>query len=138
MLLGFGLTSLAFLLFFLVGNPSQLMIVSLIVSIGLSASSLLLLALIPDVASDRAYGAVVGIYGSFEDLGPNSGPGHFWANLEWLRPGLDFCGGFDYAGSRSILLAAPRSESPSPRVDPFAWEQAFEAHGVFRLHHRGV
>ncbi len=73
-LLGFGLTSLAFLLFFLVGTPSQLMIVSLIVSVGLSASSLLLLALIPDVASDRAYGAVVGVYGSFEDVGLILGP----------------------------------------------------------------
>ena len=73
-LLGFGLTSLAFLLFFLVGTPTQLMIVSLIVSVGLSASSLLLLALIPDVTSDRAYGAVVGVYGSFEDVGLILGP----------------------------------------------------------------
>jgi DHA1 family multidrug resistance protein-like MFS transporter len=73
-LVGFGLTSLAFLLFFLVGTPTELMIVSLVVSVGLSASSLLLLALVPDVVSDKTYGAAVGVYGSFEDVGLILGP----------------------------------------------------------------
>ena len=100
-LLGFGLTSLAFLLFFLVGTPTQLMIVSLIVSVGLSASSLLLLALIPDVASNRAYGAVVGVYGSFEDVGLILGPVVFGLIWSVYAPVLIFV-----AGSITQVLGA--------------------------------
>jgi len=100
-LMGFGLTSLAFLLFFLVGTPTQLMIISLIVSVGLSASSLLLLALIPDVASDRAYGAVVGVYGSFEDVGLILGPVVFGLVWSLYTPVLIFA-----AGSITQVLGA--------------------------------
>jgi len=100
-LVGFGLTSLAFLLFFLAGNPTQLMIVSLIVSVGLSASSLLLLALIPDVASDRAYGAVVGVYGSIEDVGLILGPVVFGLIWSLYTPVLIFA-----AGSITQVLGA--------------------------------
>ena len=100
-LLGFGLTSLAFLLFFLAGNPTQLMIVSLIVSAGLSASSLLLLALIPDVASDGAYGAVVGVYGSIEDVGLIIGPVVFGLIWSLYTPVLIFA-----AGSITQVLGA--------------------------------
>lgn len=99
--LGFGLTSVAFLLFFFAGNPTQLLIVSLIVSVGLSASSLLLLALIPDVASDKAYGTVVGVYGSIEDVGLILGPIVFGLIWSLYTPVLIFA-----AGSITQLLGA--------------------------------
>ena len=66
--LGFGLSSMAFPFFFIAKSPYELMIVSLAVSVGLSASSLLF-SLIPEVAPERLYGTVVGLFGSFEDAG---------------------------------------------------------------------
>ena len=66
--LGFGLSSLAFPFFFIAKSPYELTIVSLAVSVGLSASSLLF-SLITEVAPERLYGTVVGVYGSFEDAG---------------------------------------------------------------------
>jgi MFS family permease len=92
-LLGFGLSSLAFLLFFLAKNPFQLMLVSLVVSVGLSASSLLLLAIIPDVASNRVYGTAVGLYGSFEDMGLILGPVVFGLIWSAYSPVLIFAAG---------------------------------------------
>jgi MFS family permease len=73
-LVGFGGTSVSFLLFFLVHSQLQLVLVSLLVSVGLSASSLLLLSIIPDVTAKQQYGSVIGVYGSFEDLGLIIGP----------------------------------------------------------------
>jgi MFS family permease len=92
-LLGFVLSSLAFLLFFLVGTSSQLLIVSVVVSVALSASSLLLLAVIPDVASESVYGTVVGVYGSFEDMGLILGPLVFGLIWSAYSPILIFAAG---------------------------------------------
>jgi len=81
-LLGFGLSSLAFLFFFIARSSYELTLVALVVSVGLSASSFLLLSLIPEVAPARLYGTVVGVYGSFEDAGFILGPaafGFIWA-----------------------------------------------------------
>jgi DHA1 family multidrug resistance protein-like MFS transporter len=92
-LLGFCFTSMAFLLFFLVRDSSQLMLVSLVVSVGLSASSMLLLSLTSDVASNKSYGTVVGVYGSFEDAGVILGPlvfGFIWSTY---TPVLIFAAG---------------------------------------------
>jgi MFS family permease len=92
-LLGFCFTSVAFLLFFLVRNSSQLILASLIVSVGLSASSMLLLSLTPDVAGDESYGTVVGVYGSSEDAGVILGPlvfGFIWSTY---TPVLIFAAG---------------------------------------------
>ena len=92
-LLGFCFASVAFLLFFLVGDSSQLMIASLTVSVGLSASSLLLFSLTPDLASNESYGTVIGVYGSFEDAGMILGPvvfGFIWGSY---TPTLIFAAG---------------------------------------------
>jgi MFS family permease len=90
---GFGLASVTFLLYFAVRNVSQFALVSLVVSVGLSGSSLLLLALVPELASDGLYGSVVGIYGSFEDVGLIVGP--FVFGLIWTAyaPILIFAAG---------------------------------------------
>ena len=92
-LLGFSLSALVFLLYLFVGTQSQLMLVSLIVSVGLSASSLLLLALIPDVSPNGLHGAVVGVYGSFEDLGLIIGPVIFGLVWSLYTPILIFAAG---------------------------------------------
>lgn len=92
-LLGFGAASVAFLFFFLAGTVSELMLVSLVVSVGLSGSSLLLLALVPDVASNSLYGTVIGIYGSFEDVGLILGPVTFGLIWTAYAPNLIFAVG---------------------------------------------
>jgi DHA1 family multidrug resistance protein-like MFS transporter len=79
--LGFVLSSCLFLLYFLAGTSYQLLLVSVAVGVGLSGTSLLL-AMVPDVAPNRMYGATVGVYGSFEDLGSITGPlifGFVWS-----------------------------------------------------------
>jgi MFS family permease len=70
---GFGLSSSSLVLYFIAKTSSELLLVSLIVSVGLSASSLLL-AMIPEVIPGVLYGTSVGLYGSFEDLGIIIGP----------------------------------------------------------------
>jgi MFS family permease len=100
-MLGFALSSLAFLLFFPVRSQFGLLLVSLVVSVGLSASSLLLLALIPDVASNTLYGTVVGVYGSFEDAGLIVGPILFGLIWSTYSPILIFA-----AGSITQMLGA--------------------------------
>jgi MFS family permease len=92
-LLGFALASAAFLLFFLARTPSQLTLVSLVLAVGLAASSLLLLALVSEVASDRLYGTVVGVYGSFEDMGLILGPVIFGLIWSAYTPVLIFAAG---------------------------------------------
>jgi len=67
-ILGFLLASLTFPLFFIAKSPFDLTVVSLVVSLGLSASSLLFW-LVPEVTPRGLYGTVVGMYGSFEDAG---------------------------------------------------------------------
>ena len=69
----FLLCSGSFLLYLVADTALQVFLVSISAGLGLSAS-LLLLSLVPDVTPKRMYGAVVGIYGSCEDLGIIMGP----------------------------------------------------------------
>ena len=81
-ILGFTMSAIIFLSFLVARTPSQLLLFSCIVSIGISGSSLLLLGVIPEVAADKFYGTAVGVYGAFEDLGGIIGPlafGLVWA-----------------------------------------------------------
>jgi MFS family permease len=83
-IVGFTVSAIIFLSFLLVRTPSQLLLFSCIVSIGISGSSLLLLGVIPEVTADNFYGTAVGVYGAFEDLGGIFGPllfGLVWAVL---------------------------------------------------------
>jgi MFS family permease len=72
-LFGFLLCSGSFLLYLIANTVFRIFLVSIVAGVGLSAS-LLLLSLVPGVASKRTYGTVVGIYGSCEDLGIIAGP----------------------------------------------------------------
>jgi predicted MFS family arabinose efflux permease len=111
-LVGFAVASLAFLLFFLVRTPIQLTLVALVVSVGLAASSLLLLALVSEVASDRLYGTVVGVYGSFEDLGLILGPVIFGIIWNAYAPVLIFAAGAitQVFGALFLLLIAKKRQ----------------------------
>jgi hypothetical protein len=82
-----------FLLFFLVNTQLQIVLVSLGASVGLSASSLLLLAFVPDISSKRVYGSVVGVFGSFEDVGLIVGPVMFGLIWSTYTPILIFAAG---------------------------------------------
>jgi MFS family permease len=84
---GFLLSSAVFMSYPLVQTSPQLMLVSIIVSVGLAASSLLL-ALVPEVTPRTLYGTAVGLYGSFEDLGIIVGPLLF--GLVWVAYGPVF------------------------------------------------
>ena len=82
---GIGLvsSSVMLLFYFVAKTQPQLFLVSVMVSLMLAADSLLL-ALIPKVTSNTIYGAAVGIYGSFEDLGFLVGPlifGFVWSTF---------------------------------------------------------
>ncbi len=82
---GIGLvsSSVMFLFYFVAKTQPQLFLVSVMVSLMLAADSLLL-ALVPKVTSNTIYGAAVGIYGSFEDLGFLIGPlifGFVWSTF---------------------------------------------------------
>jgi DHA1 family multidrug resistance protein-like MFS transporter len=82
-LTGLVLSSLILLFCLLAKTSFQLLLVSIILFVTLSASSLLL-AMIPDVAPNTFYGTAVGLYGSFEDLGVIIGPlifGLIWASF---------------------------------------------------------
>ena len=70
---GFLLSSAGFIVYLFARTSTQLLLVSILVSVGLAASSLLL-ALVPEVAPETLYGTAVGLYGSFEDLGVIIGP----------------------------------------------------------------
>lgn len=77
----FTLSSFAFLLYFLANTSYEVLLVSIVVGVSLSGTSLLL-AMIPDVMPSTMYGAAVGIYGSFEDMGVIIGPlvyGFVWS-----------------------------------------------------------
>jgi MFS family permease len=80
-ILGFILSACMFLLYFVAGTSSELLMISTAVGVGLAGTSLLL-AMIPDVTSNTMHGTAVGIYGSFEDLGIIIGPllfGFVWS-----------------------------------------------------------
>jgi MFS family permease len=80
-LLGFVVSACLFLLYFFAETSSQIFAISITVGVSLSVATLLL-ALIPSVAPDTMYGTVVGVYGSFEDLGVIISPivfGFIWS-----------------------------------------------------------
>jgi MFS family permease len=82
---GIGLASsvVMFMFYFVAKTQPQLFLVSVMVSM-MIAANFLLLALIPKVISNNLYGAAVGIYGSFEDLGSLVGPlifGFVWSTF---------------------------------------------------------
>ena len=66
-------SSVMFLFYLVTGTQDQLFLVSVFVSLGLAALSLLL-AIIPEVTVDKFHGTAIGMYGSFEDLGFIIGP----------------------------------------------------------------
>ena len=101
-MVGIGFTSSSvILLFYLVTKtPSQLLLVSVIVSLGLSATTLLL-ALIPEVTPNTLCGTAVGAYGSFEDLGIIIGPLVFGFVWSTFSPVLIFA-----VGSLAQLISA--------------------------------
>lgn len=72
---GVGLlsSSVMFLFYLVAGTQDQLFLVSVLVSLGLAALSLLL-AVIPEITFDKSHGTAIGMYGSFEDLGFIIGP----------------------------------------------------------------
>jgi MFS family permease len=70
---GFVLSCLAFPCYLLVRSYFQLLLVSLAVSVCISANSMLL-AMLSDVAPMRLRGTAMGTYGTFEDLGSLIGP----------------------------------------------------------------
>ena len=77
----FTLSSFTFLLYLLASTSYQVLLVSIVAGVSLSGTSLLL-AMIPDVTPSTMYGAAVGIYGSFEDMGIIIGPlvyGFVWS-----------------------------------------------------------
>jgi len=81
--LSYALSALLFLLYFLAKTAYQMFLVSFAVGVGLSGL-FLLLAMVPRVASRGAYGRVLGIYGSSEDLGIMVGPivyGFVWSTF---------------------------------------------------------
>jgi len=72
-----------FLLYFAATNDVLLLLVSMGTGVAFAATSLLL-TMIPDVTLPRMYGATVGVFGSFEDLGSIVGPllfGLVWSTL---------------------------------------------------------
>jgi DHA1 family multidrug resistance protein-like MFS transporter len=70
---GFVISCLAFPCYLLVRSYYQLLLVSLAVSVCISANSMLL-AMLSDVAPARLRGTAMGTYGTFEDLGSLIGP----------------------------------------------------------------
>ena len=87
----------------------QLFLVSVMVSLMLAADSLLL-ALIPKVTSNTIYGAAVGIYGSFEDLGFLIGPLIFGFVWSTFNPVLIFAVASLAQLVGAILVLAIKSE----------------------------
>jgi MFS family permease len=112
-IVGFTASAIVFLSFLLVKTPSQLLLASGIVSVGISASSLLLLGVIPEVTPDKFYGTAVGVYGAFEDLGGIFGP--LVLGLVWtaLSPVAIFAVGSVAQLVGGILIFAAKSQKNS-------------------------
>jgi MFS family permease len=108
---GIGLvsSSVMFLFYFVAKTQPQLFLVSVMVSLMLAAGSLLL-ALIPKVTSNTIYGAAVGIYGSFEDLGFLIGPLIFGFVWSTFSPVLIFAVASLAQLVSAILVLAIKSE----------------------------
>lgn len=68
LIFGFSLATMMLLIFSLVETPLQIFLVSVGLSIGLSASPLVV-AILYEVTPRRLFGLSIGMYGSFEDLG---------------------------------------------------------------------
>ena len=108
---GIGLvsSSVMFLFYFAAKTQPQLFLVSVMVSLMLAADSLLL-ALVPKVTSNTIYGAAVGIYGSFEDLGFLIGPLIFGFVWSTFNPVLIFAVASLAQLVSAILVLAIKSE----------------------------
>ena len=108
---GIGLvsSSVMLLFYFVAKTQPQLFLVSVMVSLMLAADSLLL-ALIPKVTSNTIYGAAVGIYGSFEDLGFLIGPLIFGFVWSTFNPVLIFAVASLAQLVSAILVLAIKSE----------------------------
>jgi MFS family permease len=104
--IGFLSSSIVFLFFLVTKTQSQLLLVSLVVSLGISGSSLLLLGLIPEVTSDTFYGTAVGVYGAFEDLGGIFGPLVFGLVWSIFSPAFIFVVGSTVQLVGAILIIA--------------------------------
>jgi DHA1 family multidrug resistance protein-like MFS transporter len=79
--LSYAVSAFLFLLYFVAKTIYQIFLVSIALGVGLSGL-FVLLALIPTVAPRGTYGKVIGVYGSFEDLGIMVGPlifGFVWS-----------------------------------------------------------
>jgi MFS family permease len=122
---GIGLvsSSVMFLFYFVAKTQPQLFLVSVMVSLMLAADSLLL-ALVPKVTSNTIYGAAVGIYGSFEDLGFLIGPLIFGFVWSTFNPVLIFAVASLAQLVSAILVLAIKSEHGQnlPQQFPKAWE----------------
>jgi MFS family permease len=80
---GFATSSVMFAFYLVARTQAHLFLVSVLVSVGLSALSLLL-AVIPEITLDKSHGTAIGMYGSFEDLGSIIGPlifGFVWSTF---------------------------------------------------------
>ena len=112
-IVGFTTSAIVFLSFLLVKTPSQLLLASGIVSVGISASSLLLLGVIPEVTPDKFYGTAVGVYGAFEDLGGIFGPLVFGLVWTALSPVAIFAVGSlaQLVGAFLIFATKPQKNS---------------------------
>jgi len=107
--IGFALSSMMFLLYFASKTQLQILLVSVMISAVLSAGSVLL-ALIPEVASNTMYGSAVGVYGSFEDLGSLIGPLIFGFVWTTFNPSLIFAVGSLAQLVSALLVLAIKTE----------------------------
>jgi DHA1 family multidrug resistance protein-like MFS transporter len=107
--IGLATSSVMFLFYFVAKTQPQLFLVSVMVSLMLAADSLLL-ALVPKVTSNTIYGAAVGIYGSFEDLGFLIGPLIFGFVWSAFNPVLIFAVASLAQLVSAILVLAIKSE----------------------------
>lgn len=114
---GFGSSSVMFLFFLVAGTQSWLFLVSMAVSVGLSATSLLL-AMIPEIAPNSRYGTHVGLYGSSEDLGTIIGPIIFGFVWSAFSPVLIFIvGSIVQLVSALLILGIRPKRVPRPTMD---------------------
>jgi ACDE family multidrug resistance protein len=115
-IVGFGSSSVIFLFFLMAGSQSLLSLVSIAVSVGLSATSLLL-AMIPEIAPNSRYGTYVGLYGSFEDLGTIIGPLIFGFVWSAFSPVLIFVvGSLVQLVSALLILGIRPKQIPQPTM----------------------
>ncbi len=106
---GFVFSSLVFLCYLFAQTGSQLVLVSVGISVCFSASCMLL-AMLSDVAPSTLRGTSMGIYGTFEDLGLIAGSMLFGFVWSTMSPSSIFVAAFatQIVGAMSLLLLRPR------------------------------